>query len=164
MRLNWYKTYLLIVLMTILAFSYVDRMVFGLVLEYVKADLNVTDTQMGVVGGIGFALFFAVIGIPIARWGDRVAIISLTTAVWIVAVVLWGVAGGFLQLFLVRIGVAAGEVGFTALASSFIPEYFSRTGRKRAAARCHLGPMLTILPIQMCRRQAWPPSILNQWI
>jgi MFS family permease len=140
-----YRNYLLFILMVVLAFSYVDRMVFGVALEFIKADLHVGDMQLGILSGIGFALFFSVVGFPIARWadrGDRVLIISLTTVTWSVAVCLCGVAGSFLQMFLVRIGVAAGEAGCVPLAGSLIPDYFSRAERPRAVARYFLGTFL----------------------
>jgi MFS family permease len=142
MRPNTYKNYLLIVLMVILAFSYVDRMIFGLVLDGIKTELRLTDTQMGLLSGIGFALFFALMGLPIARWadrGNRVTIIALTTGLWSVAVSLCGLAGSFLHLFLVRIGIAVGESGCGPPAHSLIPEYFSRAERARAMARYMLG-------------------------
>src|ERR1700675_2492196 len=99
MHKNTYKNYMLILLMVILTFSYVDRTAFGIVLQDIKIDLNLTDTQLGFMTGIAFALFYAVMGIPIARWadrGNRVTIISLTAALWSVAVVLCGASAGFL--------------------------------------------------------------------
>src|SRR3990170_8065775 len=102
-----YKNYLLTVLLVILAFNYVDRLALGLLLQDIKVDLQLTDTQLGFLSGIAFALFYSVMGIPIARWadrGNRVTIITLTTALWSAAVALCGIATSFLQLLLVRIG------------------------------------------------------------
>src|SRR6266404_6033541 len=107
-----YRKYLLTVLLVILAFNYVDRMALGLLLQDIKVDFRLSDTQLGVLSGIAFALFYSVMGIPIARWadrGNRVTIISLTAALWSVTVALCGMAGTFVQLLLVRIGVAVGE-------------------------------------------------------
>jgi predicted MFS family arabinose efflux permease len=109
-----YKSYLLAVLLVILTFNYVDRLALGIVLQGIKNDLHLTDTQLGLLGGISFALFYAVMGIPIARWadrGNRVTIISLTAVLWSAAVALCGTATSFLQLLLIRIGVAVGEAG-----------------------------------------------------
>src|SRR6186713_3393828 len=114
MRENIYKRYLLAVLLVIMAFNYVDRLALGLVLQDIKADLALSDTQLGLLTGIAFALFYSVMGIPIARWadrGNRVTIISLTTALWSGAVALCGLAGNFTQLLLIRVGVAVGEAG-----------------------------------------------------
>src|SRR6266404_5816828 len=112
MRPPTYKNYLLALLMAILAFNYVDRLALGVFLQDIKIDLDLTDTQLGFLSGIAFALFYAAMGIPIARWadrGNRVTIISLTAALWSVTVALCGMAGTFVQLLLVRIGVAVGE-------------------------------------------------------
>src|SRR5437867_2061139 len=107
-----YKNYLLAVLLLILAFNFLDRVVLGLVLQDIKVDLHLSDTQLGFLSGIAFALFYSIMGIPIARWadrGNRVTIITITTALWSAAVALCGLAASFLQLVLIRIGVAVGE-------------------------------------------------------
>ena len=104
MQQQAYKNYLLLLLMTILTFNYMDRIVLGVVLENIKMDLDLSDTQLGFLSGIAFAFFYSVMGIPLARWadrGDRVAIISVTTAVWSAAVALCGAAGTFVQLLLI---------------------------------------------------------------
>jgi len=123
--------------MTVLAFNYVDRLALGLVLQGIKTDLHLTDTELGVLSGIAFALFYSVMGLPIARWadrGNRVTIIALTTAVWSVMVALCGVAMSFVQLMAIRIGVGVGEAGCLPPANSLIAEYFSRAERPRATA------------------------------
>jgi predicted MFS family arabinose efflux permease len=123
-----YKQYLLIVLMVILAFNYLDRMALGIVLQNIKTDLGLTDTQLGFLSGIAFALFYSVMGIPIARWadrGNRVTIISLTTALWSAA-------------------VAVGEAGCIPPAHSLIADHFSREERPRAVARYMLGVPLSL--------------------
>src|SRR6202163_4781477 len=96
-----YKNYLLTVLLVTLGFNYVDQLALGLLLQDIKVDLKLSDTQLGFLSGIAFFLFYAVMGIPIARWadrGNRVTIISLTAALWSVAVALCGIANSFMQL------------------------------------------------------------------
>src|SRR5690242_7362186 len=66
-----YKAYLLCVLAVTLAFSFVDRLALGLLLQDIKADLHLSDTQLGLLSGLAFALFYSVMGIPIAHWADR---------------------------------------------------------------------------------------------
>jgi MFS family permease len=142
MRPAAYKRYLLILLMGILAFNFTDRLAFGIVLQDIKTDLNLTDTELGFLGGIAFALFYAVMGIPIARWadrGNRVAIITLTTALWSAMVVLCAMAGSFVQLMLVRVGVAVGEAGCLPPAHSLIADYFTRAERPRAVGIYTMG-------------------------
>ena len=71
MKETHYKTYLLSGLLLILAFNQVDGLTLGLVLQNIKVDLALSDTQLGFLSGIAFALFYSVMGIPIARWADR---------------------------------------------------------------------------------------------
>jgi MFS family permease len=142
MRPNVYKHYLLAVLTALVVFNYVDRLALGVLLQDIKLDLQLSDTQLGFLGGIAFALFYSVMGVPIARWadrGNRVAIISLTSVLWSLAVALCGTASSFVQLLLIRVGVAVGEAGCIPPAFSLIADYFNRAERPRAAAIYGLG-------------------------
>jgi MFS family permease len=108
------KNYLLTILMVVLTFNSVDRSFLGLVLQNIKADLSLSDTQLGFLSGIAFALIYAIMNIPVARWadrGNRVTIITLMTVLSSAAVALCGATSTFLQLLLIRIGVAVGEGG-----------------------------------------------------
>jgi MFS family permease len=148
MKETIYRKYLLTVLLVILAFNYVDRLALGLLLQDIKVDLSLSDTQLGILSGIAFALFYSVMGIPIARLadrGNRVTIITVTAALWSVAVALCGAAGNFLQLLLIRIGVGVGEAGCIPPAHSLIADYFSRAERPKAVARYMLGAPLSVL-------------------
>jgi MFS family permease len=132
-----YKSYLLVLLTAIATFNYLDRVVLGIVLQDVKTDLDLTDTQLGFLTGIAFALFYSVMGIPLARWadrGNRVSLITLTTGLWTLAVALCGAAASFMQLLLIRIGVAVGEAGCIPPAHSLIAEYYTRAERPRAVS------------------------------
>jgi MFS family permease len=149
MRPARYRQYVLVILLIILAFNYVDRVALGLVLQDIKTDLHLSDTQLGLLTGIAFALFYSVMGIPIARWadrGNRVTIISLTTLLWSAAVALCALAGNFFHLLLIRIGVAVGEAGCVPPAHSLIADYFTRAERPRAVALYMLGqPLSTVI-------------------
>lgn len=143
-----YRQYLLAVLLVILASNYVDRLALGLLLQDIKLDLSLSDTQLGLLTGIAFALFYAVMGIPIARWadrGNRVAIISLTAALWGAAVTLCAAATSFLQLLLIRVVIGIGEAGCKPPAMSLISDYFDRAERPRAVARYMLGYPLALV-------------------
>jgi MFS transporter, Spinster family, sphingosine-1-phosphate transporter len=132
-----YRNYLLALLTAILTFNFVDRLALGIVLQDIKDELHLSDTQLGVLGGFSFALFYSIMGVPIARWadsGNRVTIISVTAALWSVAVALCGMAGSFFQLMLIRVGVAVGEAGAFAPALSLISDNFDRAERPRAIA------------------------------
>jgi len=148
MKGNAYRNYLLTVLIAVLAFDFIDRLALGLVLQTIKSDLHLTDTQLGFMSGIAFAAFYSVMGIPIARWadrGNRIAIISITTAVWSAAVALGSLSGTFTQLLLSRVGVAIGEAGCVPPAHSLIADHFSRAERPRAVALYMLGGPLSVV-------------------
>lgn len=136
------RNLLLTILTAIVVFNYVDRLALGLLLQDIKVDLSLSDTQLGFLTGISFALFYAVMGIPIGRWadsGNRVTIITLTTAIWSVGVALCGAAVNFMQLMLVRVGVAVGEAGCHPPALSLIADYFGRAEQPRIVSRYLLG-------------------------
>ncbi len=148
MKYSAYKTYLLVLLAIVLASNAMDRVAFGVLLQSIKIDLDLSDTQLGFLTGLAFALFYSIMGIPIARWadrGNRVMIISLATMLWSAAVALCGAAGTYLQLLLVRIGVAVGEAGCVPPAHSLIADHFTRAERPRAVARYMLGAPLSVL-------------------
>jgi MFS transporter, Spinster family, sphingosine-1-phosphate transporter len=143
-----YRGVLLGTLLTILAFNYVDRLAFGLVLQDIKDDLDLSDTQLGLLSGFAFAVFYSVMGVPIARWadrGNRVTIITITTALWSAAVALLGAATSFVHLLLIRVGIAVGEAGCIPPAHSLIADHFSRTERPRAVAIYMLGKPLSMV-------------------
>jgi MFS transporter, Spinster family, sphingosine-1-phosphate transporter len=142
------KNYLITVLTAILVCNYLDRVVLGVVLQDLKIDLGLSDTQLGFLSGMAFALFYSLMGVPIARWadrGNRVAIISVTAVLWSIAVILCGFAESFVQLMLIRVVVAVGEAGCTPPAFSLMADYFSRAERPRAAALYGLGGPLSAL-------------------
>lgn len=132
-----YRHYLVFTLLIITAFSYADRLALGLVLQNIKGDLHLSDTQLGLLTGIAFAAFYSLMGIPIARWadcGNRVSIISICVALWSAMVVLTGRAATFAELLLARAGVGIGDAGTFPVANSLIPDYFPRAARPQATA------------------------------
>jgi len=137
-----YRWYVLLMLMLTYAFSFMDRQVLSIVLEDLRAELYLSDTQLGLLSGVAFALFYATLAVPIARLADRynrVTIISTALTLWSAMTVLCGLAGSFLQLFLFRIGVGVGEAGGTPPAHSLIADYFSRMERSMALSVYSLG-------------------------
>lgn len=142
-----YKRVLLAVLLAITAATFAERAALGLLLQDIKSDLNLSDTQLGLLTGIAFALFYSIMGIPLARWadrGNRVALIAVTVALQGVAVALSGLAGGFLHLLFIRVLVAVGESGCVPASYSLIADHFSRAERPRAVAICQLGSPLSL--------------------
>ena len=132
-----YKHYLLGLLTVVATLNFLDRFVLSLLLGPIKQDLELSDTQLGFLTGFAFALFYAVAGIPIARWadrGNRNTIVTVTTALWSAMVALCGLVGNFTQLLLVRVGVAVGESGALPPAQSLIADFFDRKERPHAMA------------------------------
>ncbi len=129
-------------LLLIYTLNFVDRQIVGILGEDIKRDLNLTDGQFGLLGGIGFALFYTILGIPIARLaerGNRVAIISSALALWSGFTALCGTAGNFAQMLAYRIGVGVGEAGCTPPAHSLIADYVPAEKRASALALYSMG-------------------------
>ncbi len=123
----WYIVFLC---MVAYVFSFIDRQVLALLIEPIRADLQISDTQFSLVHGFAFALFYATMGIPIARLADtrsRPLIIALGIFVWSFATAICGLARNFGQLFLARMGVGVGEAALSPAAYSMISDSFPRT-------------------------------------
>lgn len=147
MNPDTHRRYLLGILLLALAFNTLDRFALGLVMQDIKRDLHLTDSQLGLLTGFAFALFYSVMGIPIARWadhGNRVRILAITTALSSALVALCGFAMSFVQLLIIRIGVAIGEAGCVPPAHSLIADHFTRAERPRAVAVFMLGGSLSV--------------------
>ena len=124
------------------AFSVMDRQVLAILLEDIRAEFVLDDTQLGLLSGLAFALFYSTLGIPIARLADRfsrINIISIAVALWSIMTALCGVAQNFVQLFLGRIGVGVGEAGSSPPSHSMISDLFSPSERSLALAIVSMG-------------------------
>lgn len=134
---NAYRTYVLIVLILVYIFNFIDRQILGILASSIKAELGLTDSELGWMGGWAFALFYTAMGVPIAMLADRFNrtwIITISLTVWSGFTALCGAATGFWQLFLCRLGVGVGEAGGVAPAYSLISDYFPPQQRARALA------------------------------
>ena len=132
-----YKYYLLGILTLVGVVSVFDRFVFALAMEPIKQDLDLTDSQLGLMTGIAFAAFYAIAGIPIARWadrGNRVTIVSLSIGLLGAMLSLCGLVANFFQLLLIRSGIAVGEAGSMPAIQSLLADYFDRAERPQAMA------------------------------
>ncbi len=122
-------------LVLVYTFNFIDRQIIGILAVPIKAELALSDTQLGLMGGLAFALFYTALGIPIAMWadrGNRVGIMTIALAVWSAMTAVCGLAQNFWQLFLARLGVGVGEAGGVAPAYSLISDYFPSGERARA--------------------------------
>ena len=130
-------TRVLLILLLAYIFNFIDRQIIGILAVPIKADLGLTDTQLGLMGGLAFALFYTGLGIPIAWLADRksrVTIISVAVAVWSAFTALCGLAQNFWHLFIARMGVGVGEAGGVAPSYSLITDFFPPERRARALA------------------------------
>jgi len=127
-----YRWYVLAVLVVVYAFSYVDRQIVTVLAPYLKADLNITDAQLGLLYGTTFALFYGVFGIPLAKLADgwsRVRTLALGLSFWSLMTSFSGAASSFAALGTARIGVGVGEASSTPAAISLLGDYFERSRR-----------------------------------
>ena len=130
-----YRAYVLFILIVVYTFNFIDRQIVGILAAPIKAELGLTDAQLGLMGGFAFALFYTALGIPIARLADRSSrtwIMTGALALWSGFTALCGFAGSFWQLFLCRLGVGVGEAGGVAPAYSLVADYFPPHERARA--------------------------------
>src|SRR5262245_59753456 len=120
-----YSWYALAVLFLVSVFSYIDRQVFAVVLPAIQKEISVSDTGTRCIGGIAFAIFYVIAGIPIAHWADRGVrrtIIAIAIAVWSIMTALHAAAHSYLQLLLARIGVGIGEGGGVGAGQSLVSD------------------------------------------
>ncbi|MGQ0533947.1 MAG: spinster family MFS transporter [Caulobacteraceae bacterium] len=127
----------LALLFIVYTFNFIDRQIIGILAAPIQAELNIDDEQMGLLGGLAFALFYTGLGIPIAwladRW-SRTWIMTIALTLWSGFTALSGMALNYTQLFLARMGVGVGEAGGVAPAYSLISDYFPPQERARALA------------------------------
>jgi MFS family permease len=137
-----YRIWVLAILLIVYTFNFIDRQILGILAPAIKADLHLSDTQLGLMGGLAFALFYTGLGVPIGwladRW-SRTWIITIALALWSGFTALCGFAGSFTQLFLCRMGVGFGEAGGVAPSYSLISDYFPPKARARALAAYSFG-------------------------
>jgi predicted MFS family arabinose efflux permease len=131
------RAYVLLMLVLVYTFNFIDRQIVGILAVPIKADLGLSDTQLGLMGGLAFALFYTALGIPVAMLADRYSrtwIMTVALALWSAMTAVCGLAQNFTQLFLARLGVGVGEAGGVAPAWSLIADYFPPHQRARAAS------------------------------
>lgn len=132
------------VLLVVYILNFLDRQIVNILAEPIARDLKISDTQIGLMTGLAFALFYTVLGLPIARFADkpttdRSKLIALALAVWSAMTALCGLAQNFVQLLLARIGVGVGEAGCTPAAHSLIADRVPAQRRASAMAFYALG-------------------------
>ncbi len=157
-------------LLIVYIFNFIDRQIVNILAEPIARDLDLSDTQIGLMTGIAFALLYTLLGLPIARYSDRpttnrITLISVSLAVWSAMTALCGVAQNFYQLLLARVGVGVGEAGCTPAAHSLIADIVPREKRASALAFYALGiPIGTLLGMliggQLADRLGWREAFM----
>jgi predicted MFS family arabinose efflux permease len=140
-----YRRYVLGLLVAVGIVSWVDRNIFAILLESIKLEFDFSDTQLGLLGGVAFGLFYATVGLPVAWLADRfnrTKIIAIALGLWSLMTVFSGMAVGFASLFLARVGVGIGEAGGSPPSQSLISDYFPP--EQRASA---LGTFFMYIPL-----------------
>ncbi|MBB83826.1 MAG: MFS transporter [Deltaproteobacteria bacterium] len=145
---NAYRWYSVGILALIYASSSVDRQIMGILLQPIKNELGASDTQMGFLVGLTFALFYATLGMPIAMFADRNNrrnVIAAAISVWSIMTVACGFVTNFWQMALARMGVATGEAGSTPASHSMISDLFGPHERASALALFSVGANVGLL-------------------
>ena len=143
-----YARYALGLLVLLYVVNYIDRQILAVLLEPIKQDLGVSDTAMGLLTGLAFALFYTTAGIPIARLADagtRRNVIVWGVVVWSAMTALCGLARSFVELVIARVGVGVGEASLSPAAHSLISDYFPPEKRATALSIYNIGGNVGIM-------------------
>ncbi|MEM9706525.1 MAG: MFS transporter [Pseudomonadota bacterium] len=137
-----YRLYVLVVLTAVYTFSFIDRQIIAILAPFIKDDLGLSDTQLGLLSGFAFAVLYTTLGIPIARLADRsnrVTIVAIALALWSGFTAISSVTSNFAQLALARVGVGIGEAGGSPPSHSLISDLYPKEKRAGALAIFALG-------------------------
>jgi predicted MFS family arabinose efflux permease len=132
---GWYPGYVLFILGLISSLNYYDRNLISILVEPMKRDLHLSDSDIGLLTGIGFALMYSLVAIPMARIADRhgrVRVLAASLAAWSFMTVLSGRAGSFMTMLLARVGVGIGEAGGLPATHALVADYFPPISRGKA--------------------------------
>mgnify|MGYP000618777603 FL=1 len=139
---------MLLVLTGVYTFNFIDRQILVILQESIKKDLGLTDTHLGMLTGLTFALFYATLGIPIARYADRSNrrnIVGISLIIWSLMTAVSGLVNNFVQLLIARIGVGIGEAGGSPPSHSIVSDYYPPHKRASALAIYSTGIYIGIL-------------------
>jgi len=142
------RRWLMFMLFVITTFNFVDRIVFLTLGQPIKQDLGLTDLQLGILGGVSFAIFYSFVGFPIARLAERtsrVCLIAASVALWSLMTTLCGATGSMIQLLMCRIGGSIGEAGVQPAAMSLVADHYPPSRRGGALTVISLGMPLGLI-------------------
>jgi MFS family permease len=147
-RVKIARNYVLLLLTVTYSLSVLDRFLLGILLPQIKAELQLSDSYLGLLSGIAFALFYATLGLPIARLADRYGrkyVIAASLALFSLMTMLCGSAVSFMTLFLARVGVGVGEAGTTPASLSVLSDLYEKQRRSTAMAIFSVGANVGLL-------------------
>lgn len=142
---TWRTHYALGMLAIIYIFNYIDRLLVSILIEPIKLEFGVSDTLIGLLSGVAFALFYTFFGLPLGRLSDRIGrkpVIAAACIAWSVMTMLCGVATSFAMLLLFRVGVAIGEAGGSAPSVAMVSHLYPPRLRSRALSIFLMGPAI----------------------
>lgn len=142
------RTYALVLLTVVYTFNFIDRQLLAILQESIKADLSLSDSQLGLLTGFAFALFYVTAGLPIARWadrGNRRNIVALAVGIWSFMTAISGFVQNYLHLLLARVGVGVGEAGGSPPSHSIISDIYPAERRAGALSFYSMGVNFGIL-------------------
>ncbi|MEE2784035.1 MAG: MFS transporter [Pseudomonadota bacterium] len=143
-----YRSFVLFVLVIAYIFNFIDRQLMTILLEPIKEEFGASDTAMGFLTGFAFAVFYAFLGVPVARLADnwsRKNVLAISMVIWSAMTAFCGMAANFWQMALLRIGVGIGEAGGTPPSHSLIAAYFPREQRSTAMGIYGSGTQIGVL-------------------
>ena len=143
-----YRTFVLILLTIVYGFNFIDRQIVGILAPFIQKDLGLTNTELGLLIGLAFAVFYTTVAIPIAWLADRynrVNILSIALATWSGFTALTGMATNFIQIGLARMGVGIGEAGGSPPSHSIISDMYPKEERASALGVYAMGIPLGIM-------------------
>ena len=143
-----YRRYALFMMTAVATLNFVDRQLLSMLLEPIKAEFALTDTQLGFLTGFAFAIFYTLVGFPLAKLadqGNRRNLVSAVIAIWSIMTALCGAAVGFWTLLAARIGVGAGEAGSGPAIQSMLADHYPPSERSSAIGIQSTGVYLGIL-------------------
>ncbi len=145
---NRYMNYVLVMLTLVYAFNFVDRQLLVILQESIKKEFQLSDTELGLISGFIFAIFYIALGMPIARYadkGNRRNIVAGSLGLWSIMTAISGYAGNFIQLLLARMGVGVGQAGESPSSHAMISDYFPLEKRSTALSIYSTGLYIGIL-------------------
>jgi len=143
-----YRNFVLVLLTIVYGFNFIDRQIMGILAPFIQKDLGLTNTELGLLIGLAFAVFYTLVAIPIAWLADRynrVNILSIALATWSGFTALTGLANNFIQIGLARMGVGIGEAGGSPPSHSIISDLFPKEERASALGVYSMGIPLGIM-------------------